>query len=119
MPDPYRVHQDALQDLKNIGKGGHGWVIPNGTEPAKCGGPRYCRECSLELALTKSRDRVVITEGLKIEAGDRLLLIAPPTATQADFAEMVEKMRAKFPDVDITVVAGFTGVQVHRQEPEF
>lgn len=116
--DAYRVDQDAMQALDAMAVGGHGWVLPrpDGSK-ANCGGPMMCRECSLESALLRVQDRVVIWEGFNLKPGDRLLLIAPPATDKEAIEWMTERMKGRLPEVHVTIVAGFTGVQVHNQEP--
>jgi hypothetical protein len=114
-----RLHTDTVQALEPFRYGGHGWVIPMGDgKKANCGGPTVCRECALEKAVFQTRDRVAVVETVKLEPGDRILLMAPPQMPPSMVEHMMNSLRGKFPDIDITVVQGFTGIQVSQQKPE-
>lgn len=93
----------------------HGKVIPRPDgQQANCPGPPYCWTCHLEdLVYTKSADRVVITEGLVMKPGSKVLLISgrPIRPEQAEQVRLI--LKQKFPEVDITIVDGFIGVQYH------
>lgn len=109
-----------LESFRAVAKDGHGWVLarPDGTK-APCGGPKVCRECKLEDMVYNTTSRLVVMEGFNLKPGDKLLLIAPPDAPMLNLYDNLKEMLCqRFPEVDITIVAGFTGVQIHRQEPQ-
>lgn len=56
-------------------------------------------------------------EGFVLKPGDKLLLIAPPDADAASVRPIVERLRQDYPEVFISVVAGFTGVQISNADP--
>lgn len=104
-------------EFNDLMKDSHGWVIPrpDGSK-ATCGGPGICRVCSLEQAVFMTRDRITVIEGLVLKPGDKVLLIGPPTMTPDDVRQMLEHLRMRFPEIEFTVVAGFTGIQVDKGE---
>lgn len=114
--DEYRLHSDAMAAIETLRVGSHGWVIPNGGKQATCGGPDHCRTCALELLLLRTVDRVAIFEGFKLSPGDSLLLVAPPDAPMDRITQVADDLKKRLPEVNITFVSGFTGIQVHQQE---
>lgn len=91
----------------------HGHIIPRPDgQRAQCAGPTGCWTCHLERLVYESKMNLFIDQGMLLSPGDKLLLIAPhemdPTIVQLHMA----KMRARFPDVEVTIVEGFTGVQI-------
>jgi hypothetical protein len=110
--------QGLLQHNPRLMTGGHGWVIPSPDDSkANCGGPSVCRECHLEFVACSTTDRIVIWEGWKLKPGDKLLLIAATNMPQWAIKQYGDLLKKMFPDVHVTIVQGFTGVQVHLQEP--
>lgn len=112
------MNRHQLAQFDQLAKDGHGWVLarPDGTK-AHCGGPEVCRICQLEHLAYSASEKVVVFEGFNIKAGDKLLLIGPPWMQEHHVDGLRERLKRDFPEVDITIMAGFTGVQVHRQEP--
>jgi len=108
----------ALQgESPNILRGGHGWVIPNPDGgKANCGGPMVCRMCHLEYLALQTTSRVSVMEGWVLKPGDKVLLLADPHFDPEDMEHIKSELLARFPEVDITIMQGFTGLQVHRQE---
>lgn len=109
----------AIQgESPNVLRGGHGWVIPHldGRKPDPCGGPMNCRMCHLEYLALQTTSRVMVMEGWRIEPGDKLLLLGPQHLDAEDAEHIGAELRRRFPEVDVTIINGFTGVQVHRHE---
>lgn len=98
--------------------GGHGWVIPrpDGSK-APCGGATVCRECHLEFVACSTTERITVWEGFKLQPGDKLLLIAPANMPQWAIDRYGEYLAKTYPEIGITIVKGFTGIQVHKQDP--
>jgi len=96
----------------------HGWVIPRPDGMKKpCGGPSVCRECHLEYLALQTTDRITVMEGWRLAPGDKVLLIAPPNMPQDYIDTLGQQLSRDFPEVGITIVKGFTGLTVHRSDP--
>lgn len=123
IPSPHpEISPMAIQAMSahdpRLMTGGHGHVIPRpDASKAPCGGATQCRECYLEFVALKTTDRVMVWEGFNLKPGDKLLLIAPMGMPGDVIAHYGRQLKLKFPDVDVCIVQGFTGVQVYRQEP--
>lgn len=117
-PHSSSMNRHQLTEYEALAKDGHGWVLPrpDGTK-ANCGGPNVCRVCLLEKLVYSQTQQTVIIEAMNIKPGDQILLLAPAFAKPSDLDHITEKLRAQFPEVGITIMAGFTGVQIHRQDP--
>lgn len=75
-----------------------------------------CPDCRREQGIFTTMDRVLVAEGFKIQSGDRILLMAPPNMP-ADFASKVlSNLKARFTDVEFTMIQGFTGVQIKERD---
>jgi hypothetical protein len=97
---------------------GHGHVIPrpDGTK-ARCAGPSGgCWTCYLEDLVWNRAAGAVVMEGFNLKPGDKLLLVADPRMPPDQMIEYVDQLKRRFPEVEITVMTGFTGVQVHADE---
>lgn len=120
-PQTTGMNRHQIEEYELLARDGHGWVLPrpDGTRAA-CGGPQVCRICALEKVAFSSTSRITVMEGFNVKPGDKLLLIAPPDmaerVSKQDIDHLREMLMRKFPETDITVMAGFTGVQIHRQE---